>query len=308
MAMCGGRFRPKELYLGFETSNFRQVVSFYAAQTWLPRPRRTTVSMVAPVDDIAAAINREHPDVLVGYGGFLDDFYRAIAARGVDVHHPRVVIYVGERLSAERRQWIEATTGALVLSRYCAVEALKIGYFCEARRGFHLHEDLCDVAVVDAHGRRVPDGQAGEIVISNLVNHATVLLNYPMGDVAALEPPSACACGRTHRRLSEIHGRVEDRLRLADGRTLHPRAIWAALKDERTILRYQLVQHALDRYELRLTLDQAAELARLRDRLTPSLRLLFGATAAVAIVSVPDLGDDTRRASGKFRAVVSMPA
>ena len=59
-----------------------------------------------------------------------------------------------------------------VMSRYCAVEAFKIGYFCEERTGFHLHDDLCHVRIVRADGTARRAGEPGEIVISNLVNHA----------------------------------------------------------------------------------------------------------------------------------------
>ena len=70
------------------------------------------------------------------------------------------------------------------MSRYCAVESFKIGYFCEERTGFHLHEDLCHLRVLAADGREAAPGEPGEVVISNLVNHASVLLNYRLGDIA----------------------------------------------------------------------------------------------------------------------------
>ena len=90
------------------------------------------------------------------------------------------------------------------------------------------------------------------------MNYATVLLNYPMGDLASFAD-DACPCGRTQRRLAEVQGRVEDVLRLPDGRALHPRAVWTVLKDDRSIIQYQLIQHELARFELRLaTLDAAS--------------------------------------------------
>jgi phenylacetate-CoA ligase len=305
IALAGGSFRPRELYIGYETSNFRKVTAFYAAATRLPvKPRRTPVSMVMPFEDIVAAVNAAKPDVLTAYGSFLDVFFRTLAARGARIHPPKVVMYMGEALPADRRAWIEETLGARVLSRYCATEAFKIGYFCEERTGFHVHEDLCHVRVRRADGSLAAPDEPGRVVISNLVNHATVLLNYPMGDVAALSS-HACACGRTHRLLSEIQGRVEDVLRLPGGETLHPRAVWAALKDDRSILQYQLIQHDVGRFELRLaTLDEDAFRAA-RDRAQHALRPLLGADAAIEASWHADLGRSERERSGKFRAVQS---
>ena len=82
------------------------------------------------------------------------------------------------------------------MSRYNAAEAFKIGFYCEQRTGFHLHEDLCHVRIAGADGATAGPGEVGRIVISNLVNRASVLLNYPIGDLGAIaaEP---CPCGRT---------------------------------------------------------------------------------------------------------------
>jgi len=301
IALCGGGFRPNELYIGYDTSNFRKVLAFYAANTRMPvKPRRTTVSMMAPFDDIVAAINEVKPDLLTAYGGFLDVLYRTLIARGDVIHRPKVVMFMGEALPADRRAWIEHELGARVLSRYCATEAFKIGYFCEERTGFHVHEDLCHVRLRPTAGAE----RAGEIVISNLVNYATVLLNYPMGDVATLSD-EPCPCGRTFRVLSEVHGRVEDVLRLPNGVALHPRAVWHALKDDRSMLQYQLVQHEPRRFELRLATLDAAAFPAARESAERALRPLLGPEAVIETVWREDLGRSERERTGKFRAVES---
>ena len=302
--LTGGAFRPVELYIGYGTSNFRKVLEFYVRHTRLPPPRRTTVSMSAPFEEIAAAINRVRPDLVTAYGGFLEVFLRTLDARGLEMHRPRAIMYMGETLPSGTREWIERHLGIPVMSRYCAAEAFKIGYFCTERTGFHLHDDLCHVRVLTPDRRDAAPGEAGEIVISNLVNHATVLLNYPMGDIAALagEP---CPCGRTHRRLSEIQGRVEDVIPLPDGRFVHPRAVWAIFKEDRDVLQYQLVQHELRRFDLRLVTSAAGAFPASRDRAVRQLRALLGADARIDVAFHPELGRLERQATGKFRAVHS---
>jgi phenylacetate-CoA ligase len=302
--LCGGSFRPRELYLGYETSNFRKVIAFYAANTRLPRPRRTLISMTAPFEEIVAELNAMRPDLLTAYGGFLDVFFRTVAARGVKVHAPKVVMYMGERLPPERRAWIEGELGARVLSRYVAAEAFKIGYFCEQGTGFHVHEDLCHVRVLDAHGQTVAPGVPGGIVITNLVNRATVLINYPMGDIAALSSQS-CPCGRTLGLMSEVDGRVEDTLPLPSGETIHPRAIWAVFKDDPDVLQYQLVQTALGRFELKIVTADKAVFPASRSRAVTALRALLGPDATIDVSHHAELGRSEREKTGKFRAVES---
>ena len=306
--LCGGAFRPRELYIGYERSNFRKVTKFYAENTRMPRPRRRAVSMTTPFEEIVSTINDERPDLITAYGGFLDTFFRTLAARGAEIHSPKVIMYVGETLPEERRAWIEREIGARVMSRYCATEAFKVGYFCERRTGFHLHDDLCHVRVLRPDGSEAARGERGEIVISNLVNRAAVLLNYPMGDLAAFSTED-CACGRGHRLLSEVQGRVEDALSLASGEHLHPRAVWSVFKDDRGVLQYQLVQHDLRRFELKLVVADEPSFRESRDRAIRKLRALLGEDAEIDASRHAQLGRDEREKTGKFRAVESrLPA
>ena len=305
IALCGGSFSPKEVYIGYETSNFRKVLRFYEENTRLPiRPRRITVPMTAPFERIVESINLHRPDVLTAYGGFVDLFFRSVAARGAHLHLPKVVMYVGETLEPERRAWIEGRFGVRVLSRYCAAEAFKIGYFCEEATGFHLHEDICHVRIVGDDGQDKAPGEAGQVVVSNLVNRATVLLNYPMGDVAKLSMRT-CPCGRRFRLLSELEGRVEDALALPGGDFLHPRAVWSVLKDETDVLQYQLVQHELRRFELKLVTVDANAFPAAAERMARRLGDLMGRGAHIDVTQHSELGRRERETTGKFRAVES---
>jgi phenylacetate-CoA ligase len=303
--ICGGAFRPKELYVGYETSTFKTVQAFYEANTLLPvRPRRRFVPLQEPLDRVVTLLNGERPDVLVGYGGWIDLFFKTIAARGAAVHLPRAVMSMGEALPHGTREFIEERLGVPVLSRYNAVEAFKIGFSCEERTGFHLHEDLCHVRVLGRDGTTLPPGTFGAIVLSNLMNRATVLLNYPIGDVGTMAS-GPCACGRTFARLAELEGRVEDVIATADGRFVHPRAVWQLLKDDADLLQYQLVQHGPQRFRLTLvTLDEAA-FQRVQSRALPGLQRLLGAGAVIETTRRSEM---ERGPGGKFRAVSSFAA
>ena len=302
---CGGVFRPKELYVGYATSTFKKVQAFYEENTLLPvRPQRVFVSLLEPIETIAALANAERPDVLVGYGGWVDLFFRTVAARGIDLHPPKMVMYMGEALPHGARDHIEGRCGIPVLSRYNAVEAFKIGFFCERRTGFHLHEDLCHVRIVGADGRTAAPGDPGEVVISNLVNRATVLLNYPIGDVGTMSA-EPCPCGRTFTLLSELEGRVEDILPLPDGRFVHPRAIWQVFKGISEVLQYQLTQHTALRFVLTLVSVDEPAFQRAVAGALPALQQLLGADAVIEVTRHSELD---RRPGAKFRAVASLCA
>jgi phenylacetate-CoA ligase len=293
IAITGAGFRPSELYVNYETSPMRRVSRFYLDNTLMPvKPRRAFVSITTPIEDVAELMRTVRPDVLTGYGGWVDLFFRTVAARGLDIPRPKVVMYMAEALPPGARELIEGAFGIPVLSRYSAAESFKIGFVCEERRGFHLHEDLCHVRT-DADGR---------ILLSNLVNRATVLLNYPIGDVGVLSA-EPCPCGRTLRSLSELEGRVEDILTLADGRAVHPRTVWAVFKDDRDVLQYQLTQLGPDHFTLRLATDDEQAFTRASARAQAGLRRLLGDGARIDVSRREELEHRT----GKFRAVASAP-
>ena len=212
-----------------------------------------------------------------------------------------MVMYMGETLPYGARKHIEADLRVPVLSRYNAVEAFKIGFYCQQRQGFHIHEDLCHLRLVDPSGKDVADGEFGEVVISNLVNRASVLLNYPMGDIASISQQS-CSCGRSFRLISELEGRTEDILALENGQFIHPRTIWQVFKDEREVLQYQLIQYEPQRFKLQIvTLDHDV-FKFVQKRVLPKLQNLLG---EIAQIEVQWRSDIIRSPGEKFRAVVS---
>lgn len=299
---CGRRIRYSGAELRYHPAAVRYVQSFYEGALFRPlRPRHHSVPIDPSVERVVEAINSLRPDVLRSYGTYLETLFRLVAARDLPLHLPKVVIYSSDRMSPEGRAFIEEHFGVPVLSRYNAIEAFKIGYFCEARAGFHIHEDLCHLVLVDADGRPVPPGARGEVVISNLVNRGMVLLNYRLGDVARLtdEP---CTCGRTSRRLIELDGRITDVVRLPSGDIVHQFGLWGALKLVDGVVRYQLVQREPARFELRLmTVDRAAY-----DRVAGVLGARASELLQGAAVDVEHRELLALEPSGKFRPVVPL--
>ncbi len=301
-AAVGKTIGYRELALGYAGSTLSKVTAYYRAHTYLPvRPDRRFVSVAQPVEAVVRAINDHRPDVLFGYGSYLEALYRLIAASSVRLHRPKLVFYAAEAMSPEGVEFIEEKFELPVYSRYNAVEAFKIGFSCEMSHGFHLHDDLCHLRIVDSAGHDLPAGETGEVVISNLVNHGTVLLNYRLGDLGRLARKT-CPCGRNLRMLEDLQGRVEEVFYLTEDRFVHPRAVWGALKRAPEILRYQLIQHERERFELRLlTIDEAA-FDRARQQVLVPLEALLE-PAVIEPVRLEGLGPQE---AGKFRPVIAM--
>jgi phenylacetate-CoA ligase len=99
-----------------------------------------------------------------------------------------------------------------------------VAFECVYKNDLHLWEDAYIVEIINPKtGQLVPDGQEGEVVLTNLIRHAMPLMRYRTRDLAFLhiEP---CKCGRTHRRLSRILGRSDDML-IINGVNMFPSQI-----------------------------------------------------------------------------------
>jgi phenylacetate-CoA ligase len=297
-----GRGRAvRQISIYYPGSSVLQIWDVYRRITFIPPPAEHLVLSVAdPLDKVIAALNAFRPDLLIGYGSYLEGLFRMAHARQITLHPPRLVMYGADMMTEPGRRLIEEQFGIPVYSRYRAVESFQIGFTCEKGQGFHIRSDLCDLKLVDAQGRRVPAGQPGEIVISNLVNRGTVLLNYRLGDVGVMSG-EACGCGRTLPVLTGLLGRAEDALALADGRIIDPRLVWNIFKDRPEIIRYQLIQHEPARFALNLVTTDRDAYDRNCPVVVEDLRRLLG---PVQIEPSFHTSLETS-ASGKFRPVVS---
>jgi phenylacetate-CoA ligase len=88
---------------------------------------------------------------------------------------------------------------------------------------------------------------------------------------------------------------------LAGGNILHPRVVWSVFRRRPEVLRYQLFQEELDRFELRLVTETAASFDRIAQPMMADLRSLLG-PVHIELARCEELPP---AASGKFRPVVS---
>jgi phenylacetate-CoA ligase len=79
-----------------------------------------------------------------------------------------------------------------------------------------------DIRIVEIlrDGLPVAPGEDGDVVVTDLVNHAMPLIRYRIGDVASFLP-GTCQCGREFSRLSAVKGRVSGTISTPDGRWVH---------------------------------------------------------------------------------------
>jgi phenylacetate-CoA ligase len=208
---------------------------------------------------------------------------------GVDLRTSRLEIglFGAEPWSEAMRREIEARLGLKAIDVYGLSEIMGPGVAveCEAQDGLHGWEDHFLFEIIDPEsGQLVPEGEAGELVITTLTKQALPMIRYRTRDITRVST-ARCACGRSHLRLQRITGRNDDML-IIRGVNVYPSQIEAVLIGLPGIApHYQLVverRGSLD--ELTVEIEAASlELVfeELENRARHQIKSLIGVTASV---------------------------
>lgn len=301
----GRRFGYRELVINRSDSVGVRLRNFYESFSWIPQRIDFTRDCLLPgnsslADDVAQ-LSAFQPDVIRGYGSYIGSIFRWAWTHGLTIFRPKVVVYGADHMPEADRLLIEKEFGVPVISSYQAAEALRIAFQCERRQGFHINLDHIAVRVVDKEGELVTPGGTGEIVISNLTNRATVLLNYKLGDVVTLGN-APCPCGRTLPTIERIEGRSDDLIVLPDGRLLLSLVVLQELQVVSGLVQIQVVQEDFRRFVLRIVYAGDTDWAQVRQRLDTAMRALCGNDITLAIEQVETISPEP---GGKVRAVIS---
>src|SRR5262245_63593929 len=154
-------------------------------------------------------------------------------ARPLSESRVRAVIVAGEPGGCipATRERIEKSWGARVIDQYGLTEVGPVSFECWAHpMAIHINENEFIGEVVDpASLEPVPDGQPGELLLTNLGRTSSPVIRYRTGDVVSART-DVCACGRTFTRLEGgIISRTDDMVNIR-GVNVYPVAIEAIIR------------------------------------------------------------------------------
>jgi len=165
--------------------------------------------------------------------------------------------------------------GVSVTQAYATADLGLIAYECPLRSGMHVAEDLIFQIADPETGQPVPDGMAGEVVVTTF-NRVYPLIRFGTGDLSVLDP-APCGCGRSTPRLTRILGRADDVTKIR-GMFVHPSQLDAVMVEVPDVTRYQLVvRRAGFEDDLVLRIEAAGApgevVARLESRVREAIKL-----------------------------------
>jgi phenylacetate-CoA ligase len=207
-------------------------------------PQLHRVSSFAPLDEQLEILRRTRPAMFSAYSVSLELIAERILEQGITDIRPKVVYSCAMPLSDRGRGLAEKAFGTAPLDVYVTVELGPVAWECPTNRGaLHLNDDVQIVEILDDQDRRVPDGEVGQVVFTQLNCLAQPLIRYRLGDLAA-RLPSRCSCGRGLGLLSRVQGRTRHFIRMPDGRVLYGMGFGAILKAFPEVARWQARQVA----------------------------------------------------------------
>lgn len=255
------------------------------------------------VSPLVRRINQYRPDVLVAYTNPLYRLSRMIADSEFVVHRPKSIIVGAEKLYDFQRQQMERVFNAPVFETYGSREFTLIGAECDRHDGLHLTSENLIVEITDEDGSPTPDGEEGQILITDLFNTAMPFVRYAIGD-RAIAGFRQCECGRGLPLLRQVVGRELDILSLPNGQKLPGEFFPHLIKDFSSIQQFQVVQTRADHIEIQLVVDSTWNNGH-RDSLRSQIMQQIGSSTRLSfkLVDVIPL-----TSAGKRRVVIGCDA
>lgn len=183
-------------------------------------------------------IQRYKPKFFRGYVSALEQFADLCKYFGSDLKDLKLkgAIVTSEVLSKDQREKIGSVFGCPVINEYGANDGGLMAFECPSGNLHIFEESILFNTKSD-----------GEVLLTDLHNYATPLVNYELGDRIRFRE-GICPCGRSLKIIEEIEGRTEDSILKSNGQLLNNAFFTYIIRDlynsgyDNAFLKYRVVQ------------------------------------------------------------------
>lgn len=233
------------------------------------------------IDDFIS--KAKHATYLHGYSSMIYEVANKINDLGLELNNLKFVKGTSEKIYGHYQDAAIKAFGCKIISEYGAAEAGIIAFECP-HGNMHLNEETCIVEIVDNH-----------IVVTNLEAYSFPIIRYALGDYVRLSD-KPCSCGRSHRVIEEVLGRVGKNIYGYNDKTFPSLTLYYIFKrlalEEKLQLNYKVEQYKkgeiivnVDRV---LTGDEQAKLFKVADS-------YFGGSLSVIINDGVKIHDKSKK-------------
>lgn len=291
----------RDLFLGRETKKIR-FGRWLKNEIWLNSFRMTPEHMRSYVKKI----NESNPVQILAYAESIYELSRFIEREGLSVYSPRAIMTSAGTLYPHMREVIEKVFRSPVFNRYGSREVGNIACECDKHEGLHLFAPIHYAEILKRDGSFADRNEAGEIVITSLINYAMPLIRYRIGDMG-IWSKSKCSCGRNWPLLMQVTGRTTDTFLRKDGTQVHGEYFTHLFYFQDWVKKFQIIQESYNHIKVLIVLRENTEnvVEQYSERLneiTEKIHLVMGNDCKVDFENVEDV---LPTASGKYRYTIS---
>jgi phenylacetate-CoA ligase len=234
-------------------------------------------------------ISAYRPSAYAGTPDFLKILIEAAETRGVDISSIKRAVVSGAAFPPSLQAWVREH-GIDAYQLYATADVGVIAYETAAREGMVLNENLIVEIVRPGTGDPVPEGEVGEVVITNLDPHHPQI-RLAVGDLTAVLP-GISACGRSNTRIKGWMGRADQTAKIK-GMFVRPEQVAEIAKRHAEIAKLRLVVgRANETDTMTLKAEIYAEPAGLVDAVSSTLQQVTKLKGAVEILPLGALPND----------------
>jgi len=243
------------------------------------------------------------------YAAYLGETLKEKGLSPKDIHL-KAGIFGAEPWTEEMRKEIEEKLGIKAYDIYGLTEVMGPGvaFECSEQKGMHVNEDHFIIETIDPKtGKRLPDGEKGELVFTALTKQAFPLMRFRTKDIGVLNR-TPCKCGRTFVRMTKPMGRTDDML-IIRGVNVFPSQVETVLLKEGYSSNYQIIvgrENNNDTFEIKVEMipekfsDIVAEINKQEKALESALLTVLQIKAKVTLVAPKSIA----RSEGKAKRVI----
>jgi phenylacetate-CoA ligase len=247
-------------------------------------------------DDLAG----KAPATLIGYASSI---VRLAEWMGSKRSLPSVkrIWTTSEMLTPDGRDAISQAFGFAAREAYASVEFGFMGWQTAPDGPFTLETDrLVFQGQSLASAEPGKEGDLSRVIVSDLLNDATPLLRYDIGDLAILSRPAPYS-DTCFTSIEELRGKVTDTVCNAAGKRIEPFAILGCLKETLGAAQYRLICLEPALFVLQYRPARSAPIAV--EAALKGLRDIVGEPIKVIAQQVPAIQRET---SGKLRPIINL--
>lgn len=206
------------------------------------------------ISEYAQVIKRKKPIYIYGYVSMIRQFCQYVQKYNLGREFNfKCIITTSEVLTDSDRIFISSIFNCPVYNEYGCGEIGTIAHEC-AYGKLHISAENMIVEIVDNDGRQLPNGEPGEIVITDLTNFSMPLIRYRMKDYGCISN-EVCPCGINLPILAHIYGREYDIVQNSSGTKFHGEFFLYMVEDAQKagiiVDGFQLEQLAIDHLLIR---------------------------------------------------------